>query len=114
MDYLAGLARHLPEGQRKRFDESDIRLRMQHIRDRLTGQAGLKARAESRVKAETARVGASSRATGIPEIKVTSSRLAGTLRFLKGLAGLLPDRQVGSSLDDKVDSVIVQIEDKET
>ncbi len=105
MEYLEGLARHLPDKPRKRFDASDIKLRMQYIRERLEGRSGLKQRVERRLLERPA-----AGREAVPDVKVTSSRLAGTLRFLRGLATLLPDREVKSSLDGKLDSVIVQLE----
>ncbi len=112
MDYLAGLAEYLPDKQRKRFDASDVKLRLEYIRERLRGASGLMSRLEG--EAESERAGARGRADapGAPEVTVSSEKVAGALRFLKGLTALLPGRKAAGSLESKLDSVIVRIEDK--
>ncbi len=83
MDYLAGLAEYLPDEQRKRFDASDVKLRMEYIRERLRGASGLMSRLRGGPGgSERAR---EPDAPSAPEVTVTSERVAGALRFLKGL-----------------------------
>jgi hypothetical protein len=109
MDYLAGLAEYLPDKQRKRFDASDVKLRLEYIRERLRGARGLMSRLEREAGSEAAGAPGTPDA---PEVTVSSDKVAGALRFLKGLTALLPGRKAADSLESKLDSVIVRIEDK--
>jgi hypothetical protein len=108
MEYLSGLTEHLPKNQKTRFQASDLKMRMEYLRERLSGEPGIR----ERIAGETKPAGPPQSET--PRLELTSGRLADTFRFLQGLSAFFPDNDVGESMDRRLDSVILQIgEDEE-
>jgi hypothetical protein len=99
MDYLAGLAEHLPEDVRERFESSEVRRKMDEIREKLSGGPSLLRKAERR------------RRRPVKEVELTSGRIAETFRFLRGLSTSFADQGAGSRLSKRLDSVIARMED---
>ena len=107
MEYLSGLTEHLPNKEKTRFQASDLKMRMEYLRERLSGSSGIRKRIEGEQTS-------SQPPTQTENLQVTSGRLADTFRFLQGLSAFFPDQDVGESLDRRLGSVILQIDEDKT
>ncbi|MFP4231037.1 MAG: hypothetical protein ACLFRR_04230, partial [Spirochaetaceae bacterium] len=98
-DYLVSLAGDLPDEQRQAFQQSDIRLRIETIKARLTGKPGLRADIERHGLAPP------QRRQGPPPA-VTPRRLRDTFGYIRNLSTYHPDRRVAEALKSRLEVLI--------
>ncbi len=98
-DYLVQLAGDLPEQQNRAFLESDIRLRIETIKARLTGRPGLRADIErygmGRESGETGE--------GSEPLRVTPKRLRDTFGYIQSLSGYHPNYKIAEALKTRLE-----------
>ncbi len=101
-DYLVQLAGDLPEQQNRAFLESDIRLRIETIKARLTGRPGLRADIErygmGRESAEAGDAG-----EGSERLRVTPKRLRDTFGYIQSLSGYHPNYKIAEALKTRLE-----------
>lgn len=95
-DYLVQLAGDLPEQQNRAFLESDIRLRIETIKARLTGRPGLRADIERYGMGREAEEG------GEP-LRVTPKRLRDTFGYIQSLSGYHPNHKIADALKTRLE-----------
>ncbi|MFP4567266.1 MAG: hypothetical protein ACLFNX_12265, partial [Spirochaetaceae bacterium] len=94
-DYLVQLAGDLPEEENRAFLESDIRLRIETIKARLTGRPGLRA------DIERYGMGRQAGDDGEP-VRVTPKRLRDTFGYIQSLSGYHPDHKIAEALKTRL------------
>ncbi len=94
--YLEGLAEHLPDPSRSAFFSSDQHLRIEALRSRLAGQAGLSRFADARATV----------ADADPLVHVSPSDAYATLTFVRNLTKFHPDRGIGFALTGKLTKIL--------
>ena len=96
LDYLERLTRYLPEEDRRRYLESDMKLKLSAVRSRLEGRKGLREEIESRYAGP-----ADKSVDGI-----SGTKLKGTFEFLRGLSKYHPDREAGFALKHTLSGIM--------
>jgi hypothetical protein len=99
LDYLKKLSEYLPEGERKRFRGSSERLAIEALKARLAGRRGLREKI-----AEKFRFFAPRR-----KEPMTRSLVVDTFSYLKELAGWHPDRDIGTALRERIESIVARM-----
>jgi hypothetical protein len=97
--YLEELAEHLPEQDRAAFLHSDARLKIEYIKMKLQGKAGIRRQIEAQFAPPAP--GTSSR----PE-ELSLYKIAETFAFIGNLAAYHPDKTVGTMLQSKVKGIL--------
>ena len=91
LDRLEALSEFLPEDARKSFEDRDLFLRMESLKNRLKGSMGV----HSLVK------------RGKKQIRLVSlSAVAGVFLYLKGMVRLHPNKQIGLALTTKITHIV--------
>ena len=96
LDYLERLTRYLPEDERRRYLESDMKLKLSAVRSRLEGRKGLREEIESRYAGPSVKS-----ADGI-----SGTKLKGTFEFIRGLSKYHPDREAGFALKHTLSGIM--------
>jgi hypothetical protein len=100
MKYLKTIAAALPDDKREAFMKSSARISLEYIINNLEGKKGLlREITEKNPSSKTAQAGG-----------IDGSQLAGTLSYLGSLSGSLPDRELVSVLNLKVQDIMSQIQ----
>ncbi len=116
--YLRSLIQELPEKRKAEFMSSDERLAMEYVIDRLEGKPGLFAGiVEKQTEIGTLESGTRASETfasgtgspGAPEVALTATSLIDTLSYLDNLMGALPDKNLKSSIDRRVERIVAGI-----
>ncbi|MBN2050328.1 MAG: tetratricopeptide repeat protein [Spirochaetales bacterium] len=84
LDYLMGLTRSLPQEERNCFDHSEMRLKIESIRERLRGRPGIYQRLPEKSKTT--------------ETSVTKGKIHDTFSFMESLTDYHPDTSVGETM----------------
>jgi hypothetical protein len=95
-DYLVQLTGDLPEQQNRAFLESDIRLRIETIKARLTGRPGLRADIERYGMGREAEEGSE-------PLRVTPKRLRDTFGYIQSLSGYHPNHKIADALKTRLE-----------
>jgi len=107
--YLKELTEQLPEEQKRAFQRSEARLKMEYVMEKLEGQGGLLRKAEERmVKEKTEEVplrASPGAAQGLPPVSET-------LRYLRSMAGNLPDPDLSQVMGKKLEKVLKSLNGK--
>jgi len=98
LDYLANMAGALPENRRKEFMSSDIRLKLEYLRQRLAGRAGLYRDGEKYARKPV-----------VPSRPVTTERLRDTLQYMGSISAFHPDPEIGSVLRRRMTQVVARL-----
>ncbi|NBB90964.1 MAG: hypothetical protein GVY23_07125 [Spirochaetes bacterium] len=102
LDYLVQLAGDLPEEQNRSFLESDVRLRIETIKARMTGRPGLRADIERHGMGREA--GAADK--GGEPLRVTPARLRDTFGYIQSLSGYHPNPKVAEALKTRLEFLL--------
>lgn len=100
LDYLLKLAESLPPEKREQFMQSEMRLKIESLRMRLSGRPGLK-RGLERYAPRNGRV---------TEAQVTSKRVADAMRFMQSMSRYLPDPSISGLLNNRLSSIVERLE----
>jgi tetratricopeptide (TPR) repeat protein len=116
-DYLAGLTEHLPEDEKREYEESDMRLRVEALRSRLNGIGGLHTLA-ARKTAETSSPSSPrpSSQSSPPSVSAPSSsfgpdKVGSVFQYLHDLSGHYPNPEIGEVLKRKMRDIIGKLKD---
>ena len=96
LEKLEELSDHFPEKQRQEFKKQDLLLRMETLRRRLKGGKGLRNKVGTTAKPSS-------------KTKLSSSNIAKSFNFLKGLTGALPDTRIGLALSEKISHIVEKV-----
>ena len=96
LDYLERLTRHLPEDERRRYLQSDMKLKLSAVRSRLMGRKGLREEIESKYAA----------LPGKPADGISGTKLKGTFEFIRGLSKYHPDQEAGFALKHTLSGIM--------
>ncbi|HTP58955.1 MAG TPA: hypothetical protein VMM82_08560, partial [Spirochaetia bacterium] len=99
LDYLEKLSDYLPQHEKQRFLDSDVRLAMESLKSKLVGRKGLR-----QSIAERFHPAASGR--GKP---LTRPLVVDTFSYLKDLAAWHPDRAVADAMRERVESLVARM-----
>lgn len=100
LDYLLTLAESLPPDKRQQFMQSEMRLKIESLRMRLSGRPGLKRDLERYASGRT-----TSTATGI-----TAKRVADAMKFMQTMSRYLPDPSISGLLKNRLSSIVERLE----
>ncbi len=95
--YLEDLTEFLPEDKRKDFEQSEMRLRMEALLDRLEGKPTLRQQAETMQQEPDQES---------PEISLNPESISSTLSFMGDLSTYLPDPDIGVALHHKIADIL--------
>ena len=104
LDYLVGMAKALPEEQRGEFLQSEMRLKIESLRNRLLGRRGLKRDLERYAPIRERD----------QEAHITAKRVADAMRFVQSMSGFLPDPSISSVLSSRLDGIVQKLQDYKT
>jgi len=99
LDYLQKLSDYLPERERRRFLDSDVRLTMESLKSKLAGKKGLRSAITERFRPA---------APGRRE-PLTRPLVVDTFSYLKGLAAWHPDKVVGNVMRERMESLVARM-----
>ncbi|TVR00415.1 MAG: tetratricopeptide repeat protein [Spirochaetaceae bacterium] len=104
LDYLVGMAKALPEEKRGEFLHSEMRLKIESLRNRLLGRRGLKRDLERYAPIRDRE----------QEAHITAKRVADAMRFVQSMSGFLPDPSISSVLNSRLDGIVQKLQDFKT
>ncbi len=102
-DYLEDLTRFLPQEKKKDFNESEMKLKIETLKAKISGKPGLVQIIEKKYgKGDT-----------VVEEKEELSRdnVTSTFRFMNTLTDFLPDKTVSSTIKHKIDHILTMMKD---
>ncbi|HUX14060.1 MAG TPA: tetratricopeptide repeat protein, partial [Spirochaetia bacterium] len=105
LDYLVDLTHQLPPDRARNFEHSEFRLRIESLKSRLAGRAGLLHRMQ-KYRDEAGLVNGTAKSTA----PITAARIADTFSFLRRLAGNLPDASVATILQDRAQGLLQRLQ----
>ena len=94
LEYLENLTRFLPEEKKAEFDQSEMRLKIETLRNRMSGKLPLTRKIEKDFNPPQA------------PVPVTNSRIVSAFSFLENLSSHLPDRGLGLALGKKIHHIV--------
>ncbi len=92
LGYLEHLAGFLPEKQRSSFENSEMKLKIESLREKLKGKKGLKNQIEQNYSVNKKN----------QSIQMTKDKITDTLSFMSNLSDYHPDKEIGHALKDKI------------
>lgn len=96
LDYLANMANYLPQDEQFLRLENEIHLKMQKIRAKLSGSKGLMRKIREHYQANP-------RPAVLP---ITADAITSTFNFIKNLSSYVPNKETGTQLALKIDSIL--------
>jgi hypothetical protein len=100
LDYLASMAAALPPEKKKAFENSDVHLKLEYLRARLAGRAGLHRDAGKYIRVPKDKNGS----------PITPSRLRDTLQYIGQITRFHPDPAIANVLQARVSRVVQHLE----
>ncbi|MFP4549395.1 MAG: tetratricopeptide repeat protein [Spirochaetales bacterium] len=100
LDYLATMTQSLPPDKRAAFENSDVHLKLEYLRARLAGRAGLHRDAGKYIRVQKD-------SNGTP---ITPGRLRDTLQYIGQITRYHPDPAIANVLQDRVSRVVQHLE----
>jgi hypothetical protein len=99
LDYLKKLSEYLPEREKKRFRGSSEHLAIEALKARLTGRKTLRQKIAEKFRSI------------VPRRKepMTRSLVVDTFSYLKELAGWLPDREIGTAMKERLETIVARM-----
>lgn len=96
LKYLEDLTDYLPEERKHEFDHSDMRLRLEALRERLEGRPSLRQQLERlRPPAEPDK-----------DLRLNSDSIESTLSFMGNLSTYLPNKEIGVALHHRIADIL--------
>jgi hypothetical protein len=99
LSYLEGLTRSLPEEKRREFDQSEMRLKIAGLKNKLLGRPGLREDVDRYQDGEDAG----------RKVPVTRRRLSDTLKYVEKISGYHPDRDLADALRARVHRILERL-----
>ncbi len=96
LDYLANMANYLPQDEQFNLWEKDMHLKIQNLRAKISGHRGLMSRIKERFRDRIR----------TDEFPLTTDTITSAFSFIKTLSSYVPNRETGSVLALKIDSII--------
>ncbi|MBN1797067.1 MAG: tetratricopeptide repeat protein [Spirochaetales bacterium] len=96
LDYLTNMANYLPQDRRFNLLESEMHMKMQYLRAKLSGNKGLIRKIHERFQDYVKPIG--------PEL--TTNAISSTFSFIKNLSSYMPDKDMGNVIALKIDSIL--------
>jgi hypothetical protein len=100
LDYLAGLASALPPEKKQAFMDSDVHLKLEYLRSRLSGKRGLHRDVGKFVRLPKSHNGA----------PITPDRLRDTLQYIGQMTRFHPDPAIANVLRSRMSRVVRHLE----
>ncbi len=102
LGYLEDLTRYLPEKKRKNFEESEMKLKIETLKAKMSGKPGL----VQIIKEKYRKSDTLEEKEGISKDKIES-----TFKFMNNLTEYLPDKTVGMTIKNKIDHILIMMKD---
>ena len=97
LDYLEGLTQFLPDERKEEYRMSDMRLRIEALRERLEGRLPLRAQLERITGAEP---------EPAESFSLNPDSIKSTLTFMGDLSTYLPNREIGVALHHRIADIV--------
>jgi tetratricopeptide (TPR) repeat protein len=96
LDYLTNMANYLPQERRFKLLESEMHMKMQSLRAKLSGNIGLMRKIKEQFQGEMKP----------KEPELTTNAISSTFSFIKDLSSYMPDKDMGDVIALKIDSIL--------
>jgi hypothetical protein len=101
VEYLEELTAYLPEDEKASFQHSDARLKMEYLKSKLEGRAGITKQIETVYPPE--------REPTLENEGLTTAKLAETFSYMKSLTSFYPDQSIGDMMQSKIDGILYKM-----
>lgn len=102
LNYLENLTDYLPGEKKRNFIESDMKLKIETLKAKMSGKPGLEQIIEKKyLKGDTVEVMES----------ISKDKVESTFKFINTLTDYLPDRSVSTTIKNKIDNILSMMKD---
>jgi len=102
LNYLENLTDYLPGEKKRNFKESDMMLKIETLKAKMSGKPGLEQIIEKKyLKGDT-----------VEEMKsISKDKVESTFKFINTLTDYLPDKSVSTTIKNKIDNILSMMKD---